>query len=95
ESDRKRPTATGPLSTQAPSSQSRPSTGKAPSYSIPPMPGAMPQTPGETGTSDYVMVDRGDEKQHYDKTHVKEFNQRNRENIAPQPTRRPPPQPAD
>lgn len=92
-SEKEQAIATSPLATQPVASQSRPPTGKAPSYSVPPMPGAMPQTPGETGTSDYVMVDE-DGAQQRGKTSVNGFNQKDRENVARQPTRRPPSQPA-
>lgn len=94
-SEQEQAPATSPLAAQPLSSQSRPSTGKAPSYTVPPMPGAMPETPGDIGKSDYGMVDRGGGTQQYEGFNPNGFDQGHQGDFAPQPTRRPPPKPSD
>ncbi|MCJ1372864.1 hypothetical protein MMC20_004090 [Loxospora ochrophaea] len=63
ENDRLPAAVTSPLATQPPSSQSRPSTAKSRSYGMPPMPGAMPETPGDSSSVDYVMIGRDSNRQ--------------------------------
>lgn len=87
--------ATSPLATQPPSTQSRPLTAQSPSYSVPRIPGAMPQTPAENGSSDYVMVNRDDGTQRQEIANAARFNGRKSENIASHPTRRAPPKPIE
>lgn len=87
--------ATSPLATQPPTTQSRPPTAQSPSYSVPRIPGAMPQTPGETGSSDYVTVDHNEGPQRQENANATKFDLRQRENIAAHPTRRAPPKPTE
>ena len=86
---------TSPLATQPPSTQSRPPTAQSPSYSIPSIPGAMPQTPAEMVSSDYVMVDSCDSLQRAENANASKFDGSKSDYVAPQPTRRPPSKPIE
>lgn len=64
-----------------------------PSYDAPPVPGALPETPSDNTASDYVVVDRDGETKGNRKYWVSTSDEPTPEKVAPQPTRKPPPQP--
>ncbi|MCJ1368222.1 hypothetical protein MMC16_007363 [Acarospora aff. strigata] len=86
---------TSPLAGHPPISQSPPSTDLSSPHPVLPMPGAMPQTPGETGSGDYVMVNRHQITQHHADSAAKEIDERGIGTTPSPPTRRAPPQPVD